>query len=170
MNVCIIQPPYSADYEKSDEYFRYELELLEKCDDTMDIIVMPENSDIPCLAKTKEQAEKSVERFNSALLKKASETAERCSAIVFVNARSKTDKGYRNTTYAFDRSGNIAGKYFKEHLTQGEVSVMELDSNYTFEHSEPVVLEIEGIRFGFLICYDFYFYENFANLARKILM
>lgn len=167
MNVCIIQPPYSADYEKSDEYFRYELELLEKCDDTMDIIVMPENSDIPCLAKTKEQAEKSVERFNSALLKKASETAERCSAIVFVNARSKTDKGYRNTTYAFDRSGNIAGKYFKEHLTQGEVSVMELDSNYTFEHSEPVVLEIEGIRFGFLICYDFYFYENFANLARK---
>lgn len=26
---------------------------------------------------------------------------------------------------------------------------------------------MEGIRFGFLICYDAYFYENFANIARK---
>ena len=29
------------------------------------------------------------------------------------------------------------------------------------------MIEIEGIRFGFMTCYDFYFYENFAPLARK---
>ena len=28
------------------------------------------------------------------------------------------------------------------------------------------MVEMEGLRFGFLTCYDFYFYENFANLAR----
>lgn len=167
MKVCIIQPLYSVDYEKTDEYFRNELEFLERCDNSMDIIVMPESCDIPCLAKTKEKAEASVENFNGELLKKASETAKRCKAMVFVNARFKNDIGYRNTTYAFNRDGEIAGKYFKEHLVPSEVSVMKLDSDYSFEFSEPTVIEIEGIRFGFLTCYDFYFYENFSNMARQ---
>lgn len=167
MKVCVIQPPYSTEYEKSDAYFQYELDLLDQCDSTMDLIVMPESCDIPCLAKTKEQAEKSVKKYNAALLQKASETAKRCGAVVFVNARSETGKGYRNTTYAFDREGKEAGRYDKQHLVASEVSVMELDSEYSFEHSAPTVLEIDGIRFGFLICYDFYFYENFSNLARQ---
>ena len=29
------------------------------------------------------------------------------------------------------------------------------------------MLEIEGVRYGFLTCYDFYFYESFANIARQ---
>ncbi|MBQ2614597.1 MAG: hypothetical protein IJB80_04635 [Clostridia bacterium] len=167
MKVCIIQPPYSVDYEKTEEYFRGEMEFLENCDDSMDLIVMPESCDIPCLAKTKEQAEACVEKFNDKLLKKASETAKRCNAMAFVNARFKTENGYRNTTYAFNRDGELAGKYFKEHLVPSEVSVMKLDSDYSFEFSEPTVIEMEGIKFGFLTCYDFYFYENFANMARQ---
>ncbi|MBQ3005023.1 MAG: hypothetical protein IJD88_03745 [Clostridia bacterium] len=167
MKVCIIQPPYSSDYNLSDEYFKKELELLDQCDDSMDIIVMPESCDIPCLAKTKEEAEKSVEKYNKQILKKASETAKRCNSLLFINARCESDKGLRNTTYAFDRNGEIVGMYFKQHLVPSEVSVMELDSDYSFEFSEPTVIEIEGMRFGFLICYDFYFYENYANMARQ---
>jgi len=167
MKVCIIQPPYSVEYERSEEYFEYEMELLEKCDDTMDIIVLPESADIPCHAGTKERDDESVEKFTEPLLKKVSETAKRCNAIVFVNGRYKTEKGNRNTTYAFNRNGEIVGKYFKEHLVPNEVSKIKLDSDYTFEFTEPTVIEIEGIRFGFLICYDFYFYENFANIARQ---
>lgn len=167
MKVCVIQPPYSEDYEKSDDYFNYIIARLDECDDSIDIIVTPENSDIPCLAKTKEQQERSVEKYNATLLKKVSETAKRCNAMVFVNARSKTEKGYRNTTYAFNRNGEIEGKYYKEHLVANEVLISELDSDYTFEFTEPIVVEMEGIRFGFLICYDFYFYENYANLARQ---
>ena len=60
MKVCIVQPPYCTDYLKSDEYLKYELCYLDQCDESMDIIVFPENSDIPCLAKTREEAEKSV--------------------------------------------------------------------------------------------------------------
>ena len=167
MKVCIIQPGYSTDYAQSDAYFQRELALLAGCDSSMDLIVMPESCDIPCLAKTKAQAEESVEKFNAILLQKASETAKRCGSMLFINARSKVEKGYRNTTYAFDRTGVLVGQYFKEHLTPGEVSVMELDSEYTFMPSAPTVVEIEGIRFGFLTCYDFYFYENFPNLARQ---
>ncbi|MBR2338444.1 MAG: hypothetical protein IKA63_03140, partial [Clostridia bacterium] len=147
--------------------FEQELALLGQCDESMDLIVLPESCDIPCLAGTKADAEKSAEKFNAKLLKKAAYTAQRCHALLFVNARFKSENGYRNTTYAFDRNGQIVGHYFKQHLTPGEVSVMELDSDYSFEFSEPTVLEIEGIRFGFLVCYDFYFYENFSNLARQ---
>ncbi len=167
MKVCIIQPEYSADYNRSEELFKKELEFFDKCDESMDIIVFPESCDIPCLAKTKEESEKSVEKFNGALLNKAAETAKRCGSILFVNARSKTEKGYRNTTYAFDRNGEIVGKYYKQHLVPSEVSVMKLDSEYSFEYSEPTVIEIEGIRFSFLVCYDFYFYEAFPNIARQ---
>lgn len=167
MKVCIIQPPYSVDFEKSEEYFLKELELMAQCDDSMDIIVMPESCDTPCLASTKEQMEDAVGRFGDKILAEASALAKRCNAIVFVNAKDKTERGLRNATFAFDRSGNLAGKYYKQHLTPGEVSKMELDSDYSFEPSEPTVIEIDGIRFGFLVCYDFYFYESFAGIARK---
>ncbi|MBQ8415815.1 MAG: hypothetical protein IJX13_02785, partial [Clostridia bacterium] len=81
--------------------------------------------------------------------------------------RSSEPTGSRNTTYAFNREGEIVGKYFKQRLTPGEVTKTRLDSDYSFEFSEPTVIEMEGWRFGFLTCYDFYFYEAFANMARQ---
>lgn len=166
MKVCVIQPPYSTEYSKSDEYFKSECELLDTCDATMDIIVMPESTDMPCLCKNYEERMLSIQKYNEAILEKARETAKRCNAIVFINARYKTDAGYRNTTYAFDRGGELKGLYFKQQLTPGEMKQEEMDTSYEFKHESPTVIEIEGIRFGFLTCYDFYFYENFANMAR----
>ena len=166
MKVCIIQPEYSSDFEKIDYYFEEQLKLIDSCDESMDLIVLPESCDIPCLARTKEQSEEASLKFNGRLLEKAAETARRCNAMVFVNARSNEKGGLRNTTYAFNRSGEIAGKYYKQHLTPGEVSRLQLDSEYSFEFSEPTVIELEGLRFGLLTCYDFYFYEAFANMLR----
>ncbi len=166
MNVCIIQPPYSVDYAQSDIYFEKELELLRECDESMDLIVLPEASDIPCLAGP-ERGVLSYQKYNATLLAAVAETARRCHAMVFVNARSAVDGKLRNTTYAFDREGRIVGTYGKQHLTPGEVANPYLDSEYSFEFSEPTVIEMEGLRFGFLTCYDFYFYEAFANLARQ---
>jgi predicted amidohydrolase len=168
MKACIIQPQYSTDYARSDELFAKEIEYLRACDDTMDIIVMPESCDCPALARTKEQSEQSSKKYRDILLDEASKTAKRCNAIVFLNARSEGERGeLLNTTYAFDRSGTLAGKYFKQHLVPSEFSVMQLESDYTFECSEPTVIEIDGIRFAFLVCYDFYFYEAFSNIARQ---
>jgi len=167
MKVCILQPLYSVDYSRSDELFERQLELLAQCDETMDIIVLPESCDIPCLAPNKEAGEASSAKFRKRLLDAVAQTARKCNAIVFVNARSESASGQRNTTYAFDRSGQIVGMYHKQHLTPGEVSKIKLDSRYSFEFSEPTVIEIEGIRFGFLTCYDFYFYEAWSNLARQ---
>ena len=167
MKVCIVQPAYSTDYSLSEEYFRQELEFFARCDESMDIIVFPEACDVPCLTSGKEDFEASVHKFGDELVKVASETAKRCNAILFANGSERGENGLRNTTYAFDRQGRLVGKYYKQHLTPGEVGKRKLDSEYSFEFEEPTVVEIEGIRFGFLTCYDFYFYESFAHMARK---
>ncbi len=132
----------------------------------MDIIVLPEMTDMPCLCKTKEERLWSIEHFNEAILKKAKETAKRCHSILFINARYKAEGGYRNTTYAIDRNGEVKGLYFKTQLVPNEMKQEEMDVSYELAHDEPTVVEIEGLKFGFLTCYDFYFYENYANMAR----
>ncbi len=162
----IIQPLYSADYSCSDELFQWELEALDKCDVSMDLIVLPEATDVPALAPTLENFHESYKKYNKAIIEKASETAKRCHSMLFINALYETKDGLRNTTYAFDREGNVTGLYFKEHPTNGEVFKRKLDSAYTYEYTAPTVIEMEGIRFCFLTCYDFYFYENYANIAR----
>lgn len=167
MKACIIQPPYSRDVKDSEEFFQFKMQMLDSCDETVDIIVLPEYSDVPCATETLEETLFYHNMYIGRLLDKCVETAIRCSAIVFVNALSLEADGYRNTTYVFDRQGKLVGKYFKKHLPPLELETLMLDREYTFEYSEPYVLEIEGLRFGFLTCYDFYFYEAFANIARN---
>ena len=55
MKACVIQPPYSMDTSHSDEYFRFKLQMLDQCDDSIDIIVLPEYSDVPCATATREE-------------------------------------------------------------------------------------------------------------------
>lgn len=128
---------------------------------------VPECSDIPCRASTLEEERESVAKYSENVIKECRETAKRCNAIVFVNVRQMTETGLWNTTVAIDRNGETVGKYYKEHLVRNEEVITKLDAEYTYEHTLPTVIEIDGIRFGFLTCYDFYFYENFANMARQ---
>lgn len=167
MKACIIQPPYSNDTSFCDEYFDFKLKMLDSCDDSCDIIVLPEYSDVPCATATKEETFYYHHKYIDTLLTKCAETAKRCNSLVFVNALCKVNENYRNTTYVYNTKGELAGKYFKKHLPPLELNILELDSDYTFEFSEPYVLEIDGLRYGFLTCYDFYFYEAFANIAKQ---
>ncbi len=167
MKACIIQPPYSRDVSYSEEYFDYKIQMLDKCDESIDIIVLPEYSDVPCATATKEETFFYHKKYINILLDKCIETAKRCKALVFVNALYEINENYRNTTYAINQKGEIVGKYFKKHLPPLELNTLELDSDYTFKYSEPYVIEIDGLRYGFLTCYDFYFYEAFAKIARE---
>ena len=105
MKAYIIQPPYSNDVSFCDEYFKFKLDMLDKCDSSADIIVLPEYSDVPCATSTLEQTLFYHEKYIDTLLKKCIETAVRCGANVFVNALSKEDGGYRNTTYCYNKKG-----------------------------------------------------------------
>ena len=172
MKVCVLQPRYSFDERDIEACYEGLLSLLAQCDESMDIIVLPEYSDALADVKGKDGFYAAVETYSDSLLAIASQTAKRCHALVFVNAGYKTQKGVRNTTHAFDREGKLIGRYFKAHPAPSEMKTdsqggHELDVSYSYEVAEPYVLEIEGLRFGFLTCYDFYFYENYARLARQ---
>ncbi len=172
MKVCVLQPRYSFDKNDVDTCFKKSLSLLEQCDDSMDLIVLPEYSDVLADVKGKAEYYDAVNKYSPLLLEKAKSTAKRCASLVFVNAGYLTEEGIRNTTYAINRNGEVVGLYFKAHPAPSEVKTdaeggHELDTQYSYEYRPPYILEIEGIRFGFLTCYDFYFYENFARIARE---
>ncbi|MBE6588769.1 MAG: hypothetical protein E7643_01195 [Ruminococcaceae bacterium] len=172
MKVTVIQPPYSYEGADVQKNFDVLLSLLDACDETSDLIVLPEYSDIPADVKDNGEMFRTVDRLGPILLDHAARTAKRCRALLFVNAMHKTETGYRNTTYAFDREGTLLGRYYKAHPAPSEVKTEVegghgLDVAYSYERRPPYVLEVEGLRIGFLTCYDFYFYENFPQLARE---
>ncbi len=172
MKVCVVQPKYSFNENDVDVRFNDLIKLLDECDDSLDLIVLPEYSDALADVKGKAGYYNAVNAYRDVLLKKATETAKRCNSLVFVNAGYNVGEGIRNTTYAIDRNGDIVGKYFKAHPAPSEVKTdkdggHELDVKYSYEIASPYVLELEGLRFAFLTCYDFYFYENFAKIARE---
>ena len=172
MKICVIQPHYSFDKRDVGECFDGLLSLLDECDESMDLIVLPEYSDAPADVKGKDGFYDAVKEYNPIIMQKARETAKRCNSLVFVNCGFEAENGIRNTTHAIDRNGNIVGRYFKAHPAPSEVKTdseggHELDVAYSYENSAPYILELEGIRFAFLTCYDFYFYEYFAKIARE---
>lgn len=165
MKIGILQMPYSVDYTQMDELIQKELALLDACTDELDLIVAPEYSSVPCVPKDEKNFYEAVLRYNDLILRKAQATAKRANAILFINALDKSEKGWRNTTFAFDRNGFPAGKYFKAHPVASEIQKRGLDDSYSAVPACPTILEIEGMRFAFLTCYDFYFYEAYARLA-----
>ena len=110
MKVCVIQPHYSFDENDVGSCFAELMALLDRCDDSLDLIVLPEYSDVPADVPDKEAFYAAYYKNNAVLLDRAKETARRCHAIVFVNCGFMTDLGIRNTTYAIDREGNIVAK------------------------------------------------------------
>jgi len=171
MKFAVIQPAYSMEFGRVDECFEKLLAQLEECDSSLDVIVLPEYSDVPANIRGKEEYDSYVVKNNARILDAAAKAAVRCSATVFVNAASQGKNGYINTTYAIDKNGNTIGKYLKAHPAPSEVNKapvgIGLDVDYSYSLNAPYILEIDGVRYGFMTCYDFYFYESFARLARE---
>ena len=164
MKARVIQQYFAQDRKGLDKSFKWTLDQLKKCDSSLDIIVLPEFCEVP--GKTADDAEFLAINAKNApvMIKACSQTARRCNAVVFAGIVDNTLPVPRNAVYAFGRDGEIAGKYYKEHLTRGEWSM--LDKSYTEEWTRPYMLEIDGVKYAFLTCYDFYFYENYSNIAR----
>ena len=171
MKFCIIQPAYSFAPEDADACFDGVLALLSRCDETMDAIVLPEYCDIPAATANGEQYHAFIENYNARIRTACRDTARRCHALVFANYGEKCATGWRNTTHVLDRDGSEIGQYFKAHPAPSEVKTFaqggnQVDCSYSWSYAPPCIVEVEGIRFAFLTCYDFYMYESFASIAR----
>ena len=150
MKTCVIQPYYSFEAKDLDYCYNEMIKLIDQCDDSMDLIVLPEYCDVPAAQESKAGFHASVARYNASIMEKAKETARRCHAIVFVNAASQDENGkWRNTTHAIDREGNVVGQYLKAHPAPSEVKTEaqggnELEVGYSYRPFDPYVVEIEA--------------------------
>ncbi|MBR2907894.1 MAG: hypothetical protein IKC26_07645 [Clostridia bacterium] len=172
MKVRIIQPAYTFNPDDLQKNFEGMIALMEECNEPLDVIVMPEYCDIPAAQKGKQAYMSSIERYNAPVMEAAVAMAKRCHSNVFINCGHKGDYGWRNTTHVLDRDGNEIGRYYKAHPAPKEdkpesVGGLEIDSSYSTPGALPYTIEVEGVRYGFMTCYDFYMYETFPRLARE---
>lgn len=159
MKIRLLQPRYPGD-GNSAQCFEWILARLAECDDTFDLIVTPEYSNAPGVSTRKE-----LDAFCAAsterLLSAAKETAKRCGAFVAVNLACHDDGDLHNTTMLFGRDGELLHRYNKVHLPPFEAQVLQAQRG----NGEDIIFDSEGIRFGFLTCYDMYFGEFIEKLA-----
>lgn len=167
MKAYIVQPRYSMEYKDLAQCEQELLDLLDICDEKADIIVLPEYSDVLAVTPNGETFVEAIEKYAYSIEKKVKEVARRCNAVVFANYGYKTDFGYRNTTHVFDRNGEEIGRYYKQHPAPSELQNAGIDTDYANERQDVYTIDIDGIRFGFRTCYDFYFYEDIVEMARK---
>ncbi len=83
--------------------------------------------------------------------------------------KSREAHRYFNTSLFISDHGHIISRYRKIHLfdvkTPGKFKVKE--SRYFVPGKSVVTADLWGIRFGFSICYDLRFPEQFRSLAKK---
>lgn len=166
MNVTVIQPAYENGEEAAYRCHRWMIEQLDLCTPNDDIIVLPESSTHQARFSDTETCMRVFEKNYQEMIDACSRTAKRCDALVFMNGYGKTETGVRNITFAFGRDGKMIGMYPKQQLVASEWKKMKLDRSYMMEWNEPYYLDIDGLRYAFLTCYDFYYYENYSNIGR----
>lgn len=158
LNLTIVQPPYFAGDEPDRaiaEFLINELRLVE----SGTLIVLPEYSNAGGLS----DAQLELQALSRApkMLQEAAEVAKERSAYVAINVLETRDGKLKNSTYLFDKCGNVAFIYDKIHLPPSEIAL-------DVEHGDGAcVCELDGIRFGFMTCYDVYFNEQIEYLAQQ---
>lgn len=172
MKVTVVQPYYSVYQEDTEACFQAFLALLSGCDESSDIIVLPEYCDIPASQRACEDFRASIRARNGIVREEVRKLAIRCRALVFANYAEDTGEGFANVTHAISPEGVELYQYYKAHPAPSEVNTAaeggnEMDCSYSYSYRTPDIFEYGGIRFGFMTCYDFYMYEMFPALARK---
>lgn len=167
MKVCSIQPPYPYTSNDIAAHQAFILREMDRCDESMDLILLPECCNAPTGFESPEAFCACIAAVTQPLLDKAQQTARRCHALVGINLYTGKDGSYRNTTLLFDRKGNLRGQYKKQHLPLSELRNPCIDHSYLSRVQAPYVVEIDGLRFGFLTCYDCYFNEFIARMAAE---
>ena len=162
LKITVVQPAYFAGEargiapdEAVAEFLERELEGVEPGA----LIVLPEYSNAGGLS------DPSLELLALArapkMLAKASEIAKAHCAYVAINVLEERGGKIKNSTYLFDRCGKVAFVYDKIHLPPSEVEL-------GVERGEGAcVCELDGIKFGFMTCYDVYFNEQIEFIAKQ---
>lgn len=158
MKITVVQPPYFAG-EKPDEKIAEFLITEMKKAEKDSLIVLPEYSNAGGISD-KESELAALPRAQM-LLENAASVSKNNGAYVAVNVLERRNGKIKNSTYLFNKNGEVAFVYDKIHLPPSEVHL-------GVERGEGAcVCELDGIRFGFMTCYDVYFNEQIEYIAKQ---
>ncbi|MBQ8358329.1 MAG: carbon-nitrogen hydrolase family protein [Oscillospiraceae bacterium] len=158
MKITVVQPPYFAGEKPDAKIAEFLLDELGKATEDS-LVVLPEYSNAGGLSD-KERELEALPRAKT-MLERAGKIAAERFCYVAINVLEERNDSIKNSTYLFDKKGNVAFVYDKIHLPPSEVSLgVERGGG-------NCVCELDGIRFGFLTCYDVYFNEQIEYLATQ---
>lgn len=158
MKITVVQPPYfmgDNPDEKIADFLIKELQKIEKDS----LVVLPEYSNAGGISDV--ESERAALPRASKMLKMAAVISKEKSAYVAINVLEEREGEIKNSTYLFDKKGNVAFIYDKIHLPPSEIT---LGVQYG---DGACVCDLDGIRYGFLTCYDVYFNEQIEYLASQ---
>lgn len=158
MEITVVQPPYfmgDNPDEKIADFLIKELQKIEKDS----LTVLPEYSNAGGISDV--ESEKAALPRANKMLKMVAAIAKERSAYVAINVLEDRNGEIKNSTYLFDKKGNVAFIYDKIHLPPSEIA---LGVQYG---DGACVCDLDGMRFGFLTCYDVYFNEQIEYLASQ---
>lgn len=161
LNITVVQPRYfSGDNpdEKIAEFLISQLESVHKGG----LIVLPEYSNAGGLSDV--NRELAALPRAEIMLKKSSEIAQNKNSYVSINVLEKRGNEIKNSTYLFDKNGEIAFVYDKQHLPPSEIKLGVKAGNNSGKCQ--CLCELDGIKFGFMTCYDVYFNEQIEHIAK----
>lgn len=158
MKITVVQPPYFAGEKPDETIARFLMNGLEKAEKDS-LILLPEYSNAGGLS----DPEKELAAMPRAkeMLKRAAQIAREKGAYVALNVLEERDGKIRNSTYLFNKQGEAAFIYDKIHLPPSELDLGVVPGK------GACICDLDGIRFGFLTCYDVYFNEQIEYLASQ---
>lgn len=158
LKVTVVQPAYFSGERPDKRIAAFLTEEMKKAERNS-LILLPEYSNAGGLSDA--EAEKKALPRAKEILNTAALTAKSNGKYIAVNVLEERNKKIKNSTYLFDKNGNAAFVYDKIHLPPLEIEL-------GVESGEGAcVCELDGIRFGFMTCYDVYFNEQIEFIARQ---
>lgn len=157
IKAIVVQPPYFAGENPDRKIAEFLYKELEKATENC-IIVLPEYSNAGGLSDAESQLKAT--SCATEMLKRTSQVAKEKKCYALINVIENRQGKIFNSTYLFDKNGKTAFVYDKIHLPPAEIDLgMEYGNG-------QCICEVDGIRFGFLTCYDVYFNEQIECLAK----
>ena len=129
---------------------------------TADIVVLPELANSGYNFHDKNEAWQTSEIVDKGTFCRfLSQKAKAHNQIIISGINEQEDNKLYNSAIIFDKNGSLQGHYRKLHLFMNEKDIFE-PGNFGLP-----VFEVEGIKIGLQVCYDWTFPENWRILALK---
>ena len=158
LNITVIQPPYYIGEEPDRQIREFLIRELKRAPEG-GLIVLPEYSNAGGTSDM--QQEIRALPWAEEMLQTAAQVAREKSAYVAINVLQERSAQRKNSTYLFDKAGKTAFIYDKVHLPPSELALGVVRGNGS------CLCQLDGIRLGFMTCYDVYFNEQIEYLAAQ---